>query len=162
MIEKRVYISGALTGVESISSVKKFYEDIGETCRGVGLIPYIPHINTDPIINSDIPPSEVFKIDKGQVVTSDLVIAYIGYPSLGVGMEVAYAETNNIPVILLYESSKTISRFPRGIPNLYSEIQFDNFSEAIIKLRVTLDEFFLVFKATSDRGVGGFGSTGLI
>lgn len=141
MINKKVYVSGALTGVESISSVRKFYEDIGDTCKKVGLIPYIPHINTDPIINSDITPSEVFKIDKEKVVNSDLVIAYVGYPSLGVGMEIAYAETNNIPVILLYESGKTVSRFPRGIPNLYGEIQFDTFSEAISKLTVTLDEF---------------------
>jgi len=141
MIEKIAYISGALTSVESISSVRKFYEDIGDTCKKVGLNPYIPHINTDPIINSDITPSEVFKIDKEKVVASDLVIAYIGYPSLGVGMEIAYAEINNIPVILLYESCKTVSRFPRGIPNLYGEIQFDDFAEATDKLEIILYKF---------------------
>jgi hypothetical protein len=141
MAKKRVYISGALTDVESILSVKKFYEGIGDTCKQLGLIPYIPHINTDPIINSDLKPSQVFKIDKLEVITSDLVIAYIGYPSLGVGMEIAYAEINNIPVILLYESCKTVSRFPRGIPNLYGEIQFDDFAEAIDKLEIILYKF---------------------
>jgi hypothetical protein len=56
-------------------------------------------------------------------------------------MEIAYAEVNNIPIILLYESSKIVSRFPRGVPNLYSEIKFDNFEEALGKLSVTLDQF---------------------
>jgi len=141
MTNKKVYVSGALTGIEPISSVRDFYENIGNTCRKIGLSPYIPHINTDPIINSDVTPVEVFKIDKKEVITSDLVIAYIGYPSLGVGMEIAYAEVNNIPIILLYESSKIVSRFPRGVPNLYSEIKFDNFEEALGKLSVTLDQF---------------------
>ena len=143
MIKKTAYISGALTDVESISSVRKFYEDIGDTCRKVGLSPYIPHLNTDPIINPDITPVQVFKTDKKEVITSDLVIAYVGYPSIGVGMEIAYAESNNIPVILLYESGKTISRFPRGIPNLHSEITFDTFEEALGKLRDILNEFSL-------------------
>jgi len=138
---KKVYISGALTGIESISSIRQFYEDIGDICRETGLSPYIPHVKTDPIINSDITPIEVFNTDKREVISSDLVIAYVGYASLGVGMEIAYAESNNIPVILLYESSKIISRFPRGIPNLYSEVKFDNFRDAIHKLGIILDEF---------------------
>lgn len=143
MIKKKVYISGALTGIESISLTKNFYENIGRVCSEIGLSPYIPHFNTDPTTNSDIAPSEVFKIDKREVINSDLVIAYVGYPSIGVGMEIAYAEANNIPVILLYESSKTVSRFPRGIPNLYSEITFDTSREALYKLGIILDKFSL-------------------
>jgi hypothetical protein len=69
-----------------------------------------------------------------------LVIAYLGFPSFGVGMELAYAEINNIPLILLYERGKNISRFPRGIPTVISEIQFNSYEDALAQLRSILEQ----------------------
>lgn len=140
---QKVYISGALTGIENSTAIKAFYETLGSLCEEIGFEAYVPHINTDPINNPNISPRQVFETDKNQVSASDLVIAYVGYPSLGVGMELAYAETNSIPIILLYEKGKGISRFPRGIPTVISEIQFNDYEDALTQLKSVLEQWKL-------------------
>lgn len=140
---RKVYISGALTGIENSAEIKAFYETIGLLCDEMGFQAYVPHLKTDPINNPDVTPRQVFEIDKHQVSNSDLVIAYLGCPSFGVGMELAYAETKAIPLILLYERGKNISRFPRGIPTLVSEVQFSDYEDALAQLRSVLKEWKL-------------------
>ncbi|MEO1433285.1 MAG: XRE family transcriptional regulator [Cyanobacteria bacterium J06633_8] len=137
----RVYISGALTGIENSEVIKSFYEDIGSLCKNMGFESYVPHLNTDPINHPNIDPTKVFETDKHQVGMSNLVIAYLGFPSFGVGMELAYAENKGISVILLYETDKSISRFPRGIPTIFSEIKFHNYKDALSKLEKVLKEW---------------------
>jgi nucleoside 2-deoxyribosyltransferase len=139
IIQKRVYISGALTGIANSVEIKAFYEAIGSLCQEMGFQAYVPHLTTDPTNNPDISPRQVFETDKLQVSTSDLAIAYLGLPSFGVGMELAYAEINNIPLILLYERGKNISRFPRGIPSVISEIQFSSYEDALAQLKSILE-----------------------
>jgi len=136
---RKVYISGALTGIENSAEIKAFYEAIGSLCQEMGFQAYVPHLTTDPTNNPDISPRQVFETDKLQVSTSDLAIAYLGLPSFGVGMELAYAEINNIPLILLYERGKNISRFPRGIPSVISEIQFSSYEDALAQLKSILE-----------------------
>ncbi|BAY64957.1 XRE family transcriptional regulator [Calothrix brevissima NIES-22] len=131
----KVYVSGALTDVINPTACKALYEKIGLLCEEVGFKSYVPHLHTDPVNNPDISPSEVFKQDKYQVSVSDLVIAYLGSLSFGVGMELAYAETNKIPIILLYEQGKRISRFPRGIPTVIAEVKFHNDEDALTQLK---------------------------
>lgn len=133
-----IYISGALTGIESPEKIKNFYESIGSLCQKLGFQSYVPHLNTDPIANPDITPQEVYQTDRHQVINADLIIAYLGIPSFGVGMELAFAALENIPVILLYEKGKTISRFPRGISTKIAEIQFTNYDNALEQLAETL------------------------
>jgi nucleoside 2-deoxyribosyltransferase len=137
-IKPLIYISGALTGIENITAIKDFYVAIGSLCQNMGFHAYVPHLNTDPINHPHISPHQVFETDKRQVTQSELVVAYIGFPSLGVGMELAYAETNHIPIILLYETDKTISRFPRGIPTVLSEIKFKDYQDALTQLESVL------------------------
>jgi nucleoside 2-deoxyribosyltransferase len=136
-----IYISGALTGIENSTEIKAFYEAIGSLCQEIGFQAYVPHLKTDPTNNPDVSPRQVFETDKHQVTASDLVIAYLGYPSFGVGMELAYAETKNIPLVLLYERGKNISRFPRGIPTVISEIHFSSYEDALARLRSILEQW---------------------
>jgi len=137
----KIYISGALTGIENSVEIKAFYEAIGSLCQEIGFQAYVPHLKTDPTNNPDVSPRQVFETDKHQVSIADLVIAYLGYPSFGVGMELAYAETKTIPLILLYERGKNISRFPRGIPTVISEIQFSSYEDALSQLRSILEQW---------------------
>ncbi len=137
----KVYLSGALTGIDEPEKIRSFYEDIGLLCRRLNLDPYIPHTVSDPIVNHDLDPKRVFEIDKQRVKQSDLVVAYLGLPSLGVGMELAYAECYAIPIIILYESGKPVSRFARGIPTIIFEIPFKTESDAFNKLELALKSF---------------------
>ncbi len=136
----KVYVSGALTGIDNPAKTKSFYEVIGKLCQKQGFQAYVPHLKTDPINNPDISPRQVFETDKYHVSTSNLVIVYLGTPSFGVGMELAYAEINNIPIILLYERGKVVSRFPRGISTVIAEIQFDNCEDALKQLKAVLEQ----------------------
>lgn len=136
-----VYMSGALTGINEPDKIRKFYEDIGLLCRRLNMTPYIPHMVSDPVTHQNLDPRRVFEIDKTQVKQADLVIAYLGIPSFGVGMELAYAEGQAIPIILLYEENKSISRFARGIPTIIAEISFNHERDAFEKLETTLKAF---------------------
>ena len=134
-----VYISGALTGIANPEATKAFYESIGLLCEKMGFNAYVPHLHTDPVNNPDVTPQQVFETDKKMVSQADLVIVYMGQPSFGVGMEIAYAEMNQIPTILVYEEGKTISRFPRGIPSKIGEVVFKTHEDALQKLREILE-----------------------
>ncbi len=142
MAEKRplVYISGALTGLENPDNQKRFYERIASLCEEIGLEAYLPHKHTDPVNHPYISPQEVFERDRRAVRKADLVIAYVGIPSLGVGMELAYAEVFDIPVILLAEEDRKISRFVLGIPNVKGVVRFKTREEALEKLKDNLKE----------------------
>lgn len=149
--EVKTYISGALTGIENTETIKAFYEAIGSLCNELGFNSYVPHLNTDPITHPNVTPEEVYKTDKHQVTQADLVIAYLGYNSFGVGMELAFAAMENIPIILLYEENKIVSRFPRGIPTKIAEIQFKNYDDALIQLREILINLRLIPKTDDNK-----------
>ena len=136
---KKVYISGALTGVNRPTSLKEFYESIGKLCEGFNMNPYVPHLNSDPVAHPDLSPKDVYEIDTREVSESDLVIAYVGVPSLGVGSEIEIARENEVPVILLYEKDERISRMIRGNPTIMAEISFTDFDDALQQLRASLE-----------------------
>lgn len=136
-----VYISGALTGTPNIEELKEFYENIAEVCTDLGLKPYLPHLNSDPKKHPDISASKVYEMDAAQIKNADLVVAYIGMPSLGVGAEIEIAHYSNIPVIILYESEKPVSRMSRGNPAVIRQIIFDHKTEALEKLKLVLENF---------------------
>jgi hypothetical protein len=59
------------------------------------------------------------------------MVAYMGEPSTGTGIEIEYAKTHNIPVYILYEKGKRISRMLRGCPAVKKEIVFTDFDDAV-------------------------------
>lgn len=135
------YVSGALTGGDEIETLKKFYEQVAEVCVREGIEAYVPHLISDPIGNPNMTPEEVYDLDRKQVTDSNLLIAYVGYPSLGVGLEIEIAREKNIPVVLLMEKERRISRMARGNPAVVAEIHFSDFSDALRQLSIWLREW---------------------
>lgn len=130
MRKRKAYISGALTaliGVEEPGRLKRFYEEIGRVCEGVGIDSYIPH-------QRPIADEEVFRCRVDEVQNSDLLIAYVGIPSFDVGSEIGAANQANVPVILLYEKGRPVSRVARGNPAVIAQICFETFDEALSAL----------------------------
>jgi len=139
---RTAYVSGALSNVEDLSSLRGFYERIGELCESMGIGAYVPHrMGTDPVENPDVTPKAVYAQDMERVDASDLVIAYVGERSLGVGAEIERTQHTGADVILLYEDGRYVSRLTRGTPSVWATLQFVSFEDAIPRLGVLLERW---------------------
>lgn len=119
-----VYISGALTALADGARTRVFYELLAEIVSDCGLQPYLPQRSTDPIAAPDLDPRSVYDIDRARVACAVLVIAYAGTPSFGVGIEVEIAREHGIPVILVAERDRTVSRILLGSPAVVDIVRF--------------------------------------
>jgi len=142
-----VYVSGALTAVADGARARVFYELLAEIVTDCGMRPYLPHQATDPLAAPDRDPRTVYEIDRARVTRSDLVIAYAGAPSFGVGIEVEIAREHGIPVILVAERERTVSRILLGSPAVVDVVRFTE----LAGLRLTLGDAILrATKAVAD------------
>jgi hypothetical protein len=133
-----VYMSGALTGLSAEAykwTTMEIYERVEKVCKGLNLKCYCPHrSSTTP--TKGLPHSKVWKVDYTRVVNAGAVVAYLGIPSTGVGMEIAFAQSAHVPVILIceYKNQEGISRLVLGSP-IEDTILFNNPEELEDDLR---------------------------
>jgi hypothetical protein len=90
-VRVRAYISGALINAARLDDARRLYERLAEACVSAGWTAYVPHQHADPVRDPDLPNAEVARRDLAQVRAADVLVAYVGEPSLGVGAEVAIA-----------------------------------------------------------------------
>lgn len=134
----RAYISGALTNLETATvDIKKVYEDIGNLCESVGVSAYVPHLKSDPIAFPNFTPKEIYEMDRAQVISADLTIAYIGLPSLGVGQELEIAREAGKDIVLWWFAGEKLSRMVRGNPSVVAMFEVKDVDE----LKTKLSEF---------------------
>lgn len=132
---KKVYISGALTRLDDKKNYRKIYEGIAAVCREFSFEVYVPHIYGDPITRPEIPPGDVWQKDHQEVSSSDVVIAYVGQPSLGVGAELEIARMACKDIILWKFSGEKVSRMALGNPSVKHIIEAKDAGELYGKLR---------------------------
>ena len=118
------YISGALTGLDDAPRTKLFYELLAEIADGARLRPYLPHRVTDPVAAAKCDPRAVYEIDRAHVTAARVLIAYGGLPSFGVGIEVELAREHAIPVIVVAERERAVSRLLLGNPAVVEVVRF--------------------------------------
>jgi hypothetical protein len=118
------YVSGALTSLEDGARTRLFYELLAEVVESAGLRAYLPHRVTDPVTTPNLDPRAVYDIDRAHVTGSRVVVAYGGIPSFGVGIEVELAREHGIPVILVVERERTVSRLLLGNPAVVEVVRF--------------------------------------
>lgn len=110
-----VYISGPLQAAVDLPEARALYEDLAASCRDAGWEPYLPHRQTDPIHDVGASPSSVFSRDMDAIASADLIIAYVGAPSSGVGAEIGIAFEREIPLIGICGPEGVASRFIEGL-----------------------------------------------
>ncbi|TSC56457.1 MAG: XRE family transcriptional regulator [Parcubacteria group bacterium Gr01-1014_18] len=137
-MEAQVYVSGALTNIQE--ETKLFYEKIGALFTKNGRFAYIPHKKSDPIEFASLDPGAVYQMDSMAILNSKLIVVYLGQPSTGVGIEMEIAKSRDIPMVLLYEQTKTVSRMALGMPNIKKIIKFTNFDDALEQLEQGLQQ----------------------
>ncbi|OGG04341.1 hypothetical protein A2Z33_03495 [Candidatus Gottesmanbacteria bacterium RBG_16_52_11] len=137
----RIFFGGPLTDLAHPEETKRFYVRLSEIARQNGFDYYWAFLNgTDPIKNPDVPSDVVYETDLQELGKSDLMIAYVGEPTTGTGQEIEYAKEHDIPVYLLYESGKHVTRMVLGSPNVLGTIEFTGIEDALGKLDILLRE----------------------
>ncbi len=95
----------------------------------------------NPIKNSKIAAENqvIFPHDKNQninskeiISNSDLIIAEVSYPSIGMGIELGWAEDRNVRIVCVNKSNFKVSSALKFITNDF--IEYKNTKELILKL----------------------------
>jgi 2'-deoxynucleoside 5'-phosphate N-hydrolase len=134
----KIYIAGALT--HAGEKQKKIYEKIAEICESVCDDVYVPHLGgTDPVKHPDVTPQDVWKKNHYIVSSSDLIVAYVGEPSLGVGAELEIAHHTGSDIILWWFKGEKVSRMSRGNPSAKVQIEAEGEEDLYKKIKLVLD-----------------------
>lgn len=129
-----IFFAGPLTDLKNPEATKAFYIKLADVAIQNGYTYFWAFMNgTDPIKNPEVSAHDVYMRDIAELEKSDIMIAYVGEHSTGTGLEIEHAYTKDIPVYILYEKEKRISRMLLGCPAVKKELTFDNESDALSK-----------------------------
>lgn len=135
----RIFFAGPLTNLTSPDRTKAFYRQLEEVAKRHGCDYFWAFRHgTDPVANPGVTPRDVYERDIAELEKSDCLVAYVGEPSTGTGLEIEHARIKNIPVYLLYEKGKNISRMLRGCPAVKKELVFTDESDALSQFAALL------------------------
>ena len=131
----RIFFGGPLTNLKDGLATKEFYTKMADVATHNGFDYYWAwQRGTDPDEDPEVPASRVYQIDSYELEKSDMMVAYVGEPSTGTGIEIEYARRNRIPVVIMYEKGRKISRMLRGCPSVKFIIEYDTHEEALAQL----------------------------
>lgn len=116
----QAYISGALLNAAQLDKSRALYERFAEACREAGWAAYVPHQHADPVRDSHLSNVDVAERDLENVTAADVLVAYVGEPSLGVGAEVAIALRAGKRVLIVAEADRKVSRFLLGLAEMHA------------------------------------------
>ena len=137
-----IFFGGPLTDLIHKDETKVFYKELAAVATANGISSYWAFLHgTDPEKNPDVAPSTVYQTDLAELAKSNFMIAYIGEPTTGTGQEIEFARENNIPVYLLFEKGKQVSRMVLGSPNVKGTIEFTSVEDALAQLDALLKRY---------------------
>lgn len=132
-----IYFAGAIRGGrEKVNT----YIKINDVLKQYGKIldEHVANPNVDKL-EKNISLENIYTRDVNWIKESDLLVAEVSTPSLGVGYELCYAEKLGIPVIVLYDENINVSAMIKG--NSYFEIiSYKNDEDLINKLNYKLNK----------------------
>lgn len=115
-------------GASDLRRVRDLYERFARACIACGWQAYLPHTQTDPEFEKELAQTDVMEADLRELNRADVVVAYLGEPSLGTGAEIVLAMQAHKPILALHESSKPVSRFVCGLLQQYGNAETYAFS----------------------------------
>ncbi len=125
VVTGEVYVSGALTAVQDGAPIRLFYEVLSEIVSDAGLRPYLPHRPDHHLIaDAHLDARTAFDIERAHVAAAAVLIAYAGLPSLGVGTEVEVVREHGVPVVIVVERDRPVSRILLGNPAVVEVVRF--------------------------------------
>lgn len=134
---KSAYMAGGLT--RAPSETRDLFDALKVACEEVGVTLYCPHEHTDPQKGMEsLDPREVYDLDVKKMLENEVLVAYVGEPSLGTGVELEVCDKAGKPIILLSEKGTPVSRMALGVPGVVYHIEFDDLEDAKRKLQNVL------------------------
>ena len=104
-MEKKVYFAGSIRGGREDAAVyKRMIDYINKT--DIVLTEHIGLGNLSVTTRTKEDDEHIYECDTEWIKLSEVLIAECTNPSHGVGYELAYAETRNIPVHIFYDKSR--------------------------------------------------------
>ena len=157
------YLACALTGLnkEQRQLVFQLSDMVAEICKGYGIELYEPRKKTDPVHHTEVKDTDVFRIDRERVLSSDLLIHLSHYPSTGSGEELDFAYSALIPIIVVSHSENYVSRMITGIPSFHVHLKYtepeelrEQLHSCLVEIRPILEERKLAFSQYEVNIVG--------
>lgn len=103
---KKVYFAGSIRGGRADAELYgRVIRHIQE--EHIVLTEHIGDLSLSKLEGVENSDAAIYEQDTAWLREADLVIAECTTPSLGVGYELAYAESHNIPVHIFYDKSRT-------------------------------------------------------
>ncbi len=102
---KKVYFAGSIRGGRVDADLyRRMIQHMQKTC--IVLTEHVgsPHLN---LMEQGKKDEDIYNQDTAWLRESDILIGECTCPSLGVGYELAYAESHNIPCHIFYDRTKT-------------------------------------------------------
>lgn len=126
------YIAGSLTGLTDQTRADKhtLYEALGAVCEALGCRAVIPHRNNHENIKPTSIHRNVYDWATQNVRDTELMIAEVSDPSLGVGGEIELAKQLGKPIVLLSHKGAKVSRFVLGNPAVVYHIEYETIEQA--------------------------------
>lgn len=126
-----IYFAGAIRGGrEKVNDYEKIVNKLQEL--GNVLTTHVASKQINEKGEKDVSPMDIFNRDVEWLEQSDLIVAEVSVPSLGIGYELGLAESLGKKIICLYDvnSEKTLSAMIDG--NLYFEIiRYESIDEVL-------------------------------
>lgn len=118
-MNKKIYFAGSIRGGRDYADLyQRMIQHIQKTDKV--LTEHIGQKDINLVEKGRIADSDIYFQDTAWLQESDMVIAECSNPSLGVGYELAYAESHNIPCHIFYDKSATeLSAMLTGNPHFF-------------------------------------------
>lgn len=128
----KVYFAGAIRGGRSkVLDYQKMVETFEKSYAEV-LTKHVANPNLSES-GENIPFEEVYKRDINWLKECDIVFADITIPSLGIGYELAYAESLGKHIYAVFEKGANVSSFIRGNKNIQF-FEYENIQEVLNRI----------------------------
>ena len=119
----KIYFAGSIRGGREF---QKYYTEIISHLKNYGIVltEHIGDPDLDDSGENDLSDREIYQRDKDWIIESDVIIAEVSNPSLGVGYELGLSEAIGRPVLCLYHSAnpKSLSAMVAGNKSFTTEI----------------------------------------
>ena len=141
MSNLKIYFCASISGGRAMAHVYPFFIDHMKK-YGQVLTEHIGNAAMSPK-GEEITDEEIYERDLEWLRASDVIVAEVSNPSLGVGYELAYAESINKPILALFnnQSSFRLSAMVAGCSHM-EVFRYDEMEVATARIDTFFQEYF--------------------